>query len=67
MANAPSTDASTLTYEAYIDEKWKTGAVLGVCKLEPQQTDIDEDIELAPIEPPGLHRPTGFRVHLPGK
>jgi hypothetical protein len=53
----------SMSYEAYIDEKWKTRAIASVHTLESSTSnvitvDLENSLEGTSIS----HRPTGFKV-----
>ena len=67
MSKVPSSiDVPTASYEAYIDEKWKTLAIGGVITIESVAPDGTGDVEGGiELETLGPHRPTGFKVWHP--
>ena len=61
-------DVTSMSYEAYIDEKWDTGVIAGVYTLESSTPGvITEDLENGPETKEQIphQRPTGFRVCFP--
>ena len=67
MSKFPETaDPTALSYEAYIDEKFKTGAIGGVYTLESSTQEIPGDLEGGmELQTIRVQRPTGFKVpHL---
>jgi hypothetical protein len=56
-------DMESMSYEAYIDEKWKTRAIASVSTFESSTSSvIMVDLENNPEATPISHRPTGFKV-----
>lgn len=67
MVKTSPTDGPTVSYETYIDEKWKTdtNAVIYTLKTSSPSFIELEDLEggePTPEEPASSHRPTGFKV-----
>ena len=67
MSNFPETsDPKPLNYEAYIDEKFKTGALGGVYTLQSSTQEFTDDMESGvELQMLGGQRPTGFKVARP--
>lgn len=67
MAKTSPTDGATVSYETYIDEKWKTDtdAVIYTLRTSPPSFIELGDLEggePTPEERVSRHRPTGFKV-----